>query len=484
MITKFVRRRAVLLLILLTTGIAVPAFSQSESVFSDLPQKTKTNWAADLFYSLFDLNSSNLALNLGGRLAGNSYYNTTFGSIAENIYPGSWYWENGDRFLINQFGHPYQGSTYFASARINGFNFYQSIPFALFGSFQWETMYEMDSSINDLVSTTVGGVFLGEMLHRLFLEIDESPSAGAKIGSFFVSPVGRFNAMHHRPKRENGGNNIRSVMLKAGFEKSFPQFTGHQAEADSWRYPGGYLGVNVVYGDPFTQESRKPYRHFELGVDFTTNIDSYNMQLLSDGYIFSFDPSYADRSSSASIRKTHTSTGLTAHFDLFNVSNDIKDNVGYGNIQFSSNAVDWTVKHAITFSEQVSLSVKAHAGFVLWGASMYNNDIMSDTYLDNTRNTYGMGENLKLFFTVSLKKGGTLEFAATGYHIFNLPVTDTHSGGNVYFINCSVACGIPFTERVGIGAAFRYWNLCGLYDAADNVYRSQMAASTYTSFKF
>jgi hypothetical protein len=409
-------------------------------------------------------------------LAGNSYFTTTIESIAQNIYPGTWFWETGYRLLINQFGHPYQGSTYFASARINGFSFYQSIPFVLLGSFQWETTYEMDSSINDIITTTIGGVSLGEILHRLFLEVNSSPSVGAKIGGFFVNPIDSLNTIYHRPKREKGGGNTRGVLLKAGFEKSFPKFKGHQTEAGSWRNPGGRIGVNVIYGNPFTQKIPKPYDHFEISVDFTTNIASYNMQALSDGYIFSLAPSRT--------QKTFTSTGLTLHYDFFSTSNEIVTNVGYGNIQFSSNAIDWTVKHAIVLSERMYLSVKAHAGIVLWGASMYNDGVMSDGYLNNAHNTYGIGENLKLFFTMSHKKAGTMELAATGYHIFNMPVTATHSSGNTFFLNCSASYDIPVNERIGIGVLLRHWNLFGLYDAAENVYRRLMSAGVYTSFKF
>jgi hypothetical protein len=456
------------------TVITVPAFSQSENISPDLP---RTNSVADTFYTLFDINASNLTLNLGTRLAGSVFFNTTFGTIGHNIYPGTWFWESGDRFFVNQFGHPYQGYTYFASARINGFDFYRSIPFAFIGSLQWEIMYELESSINDVISTSIGGISMGEMLHRLFLEVDESPSAGAKIGGFFISPIERFNTIFNRPKREKGGGNINRFMVKAGFEKTFTHFNGHQTEADAWQSPGGYVGVNVIYGNPFTQEIRKPYDHFETSVDLTTNIASYNLQMISDGAIFSLTP--------LQTQKTLTSTGLTMHYDFFNATNDILNNVGYGNIQFSSNAIDWTVKHAVILSEQAQLSVKAHAGLVLWGTSTYNNNVMRESgYLKDNRSTFGIGENLKLFFTASHKKRGTLELAATGYHICNIPVTASHSTGNVFFLNCSVTYDLPFNEQIGIGATFRHWNLLGRYDAADNVYRRLVSAGVYTSFRF
>jgi hypothetical protein len=74
--------------------------------------------------------------------------------------------------------------------------------------------------------------------------------------------------------------------------------------------------------------------------------------------------------------------------------------------------------------------------------------------MGNTRSAYGMGQNPKLFFTVSRKKSGTLELTATAYHI---PVTAGYSTGNIFFINPSIDYDIPLSERIGIGATFRYW---------------------------
>ena len=42
-----------------------------------------------------------------------------------------WVWDQ-DEFEINQIGHPYQGSIYFAAGRANGFNFWQSFAFESF----------------------------------------------------------------------------------------------------------------------------------------------------------------------------------------------------------------------------------------------------------------------------------------------------------------------------------------------------------------
>jgi hypothetical protein len=454
--------------------VSVMGFSQeTEEQKGAVP--LKRDIIVDTGYALLDINTSNVFLNLGARLGEAGFAATTFRTIGENLSTPRWMWEDGDRFLINQFGHPYQGSTYFAGARANGFNFYESILFGPVGSFLWETTCEPEPSINDLITTTVAGAALGEMLHRLFLEITASPSAAAKIGGFLVSPIDGFSQVYNRSVRESGGGNIYDLSVKSGIEKAFVFFPEHQNEADSWKYPGAHVEVDVVYGNPFEQYSKTPYGHFELFTGITTNISSYDMEIVSDAYIFSFMPEQA---------MAFTSTGLTMHFDFFNATNDRIDNTGYGNIQFSSSAFDWTIKHKRMFSEKSHIEAKAHLGCTFWGNSMYNSNVFTDTYLGNTYNSYGIGENLKLFFTASHQKWGKLEFTALGYHLASIPVNENHSTGHVFFINGSMCYDFPITARIGIGIKQGFSGLFGMYDSAEDVKRYFTSTGIYTKFMF
>jgi len=93
-------------------------------------------------------------------------YAVTMDSIRRNLH-SSWTVDS-DPFKVNQLGHPYQGSMYYGFARSAGFNFWESTGYALAGSALWEIAGETTRpSRNDMVSTGIGGSFLGESLFRM-----------------------------------------------------------------------------------------------------------------------------------------------------------------------------------------------------------------------------------------------------------------------------------------------------------------------------
>jgi len=461
----------------------VDSSKETETAETILP--IKRNLFADISYSILGVTSSNVFLNYVNRLANASFANMTFQDIWGNIVSDpDWMWEDGDRFHVNQLGHGYLGATYYASARVNGFNFYQSMPAALLGAVMWEVLFEPEPAYNDVISTTISGVTFGEMLFRLFLEADTSASFGAVIGGFFLSPTSSHNKIYNRPAFERGGGKIYSLKLSAGAEKTFAYFPENNKHENSWKYPGGFIYADTVYGDPFLQQSKKPYDHFEMFAGFSMNNASYNAVIISDGYLFSINP--------VDTGKKTTSTGLSMHFDIFNSSNDFKNNEGVGNINFSSNAIGWTLKHIYHFTEKSHLEIKTHINAILWGTSTYNNkenniELWGSPF--DALCTFGFGENIKLSFSLAHKKAGRLDLSMYGYHIFAMPFPSdspegSRSKGNVFFLYGSLNYDLPFTEKVGIGVKETYRELFGKYDTVGEIDRRLLTTCFYVWFKF
>lgn len=130
------------------------------------------------------------------RFSGISDYDSDLSSIRDNL-SSSWN-DDKDPFKINQLGHPYQGSMYHGFARSAGLNYWESLGYTLAGSAFWEIAGEkVPPSKNDMISTGIGGSFLGEVLFRmsnLVLEKGGStPSFWHELGAAAISPATGFN---------------------------------------------------------------------------------------------------------------------------------------------------------------------------------------------------------------------------------------------------------------------------------------------------
>ena len=117
-------------------------------------------------------------------------YRSSLRSIRRNLH-ASWVVDR-DPFLVNQLGHPYQGSMYHGFARASGLGYWEAAGYTFLGSALWEIAGETTTpSRNDQVASGIGGSFLGEALFRmanLILEHDGLPPAWREIAAAATSP--------------------------------------------------------------------------------------------------------------------------------------------------------------------------------------------------------------------------------------------------------------------------------------------------------
>lgn len=149
-------------------------------------------------------------LNGTARLASaDSTFHSTWDSFVDHL-DGPW-WYDTDKFATNQFGHPYQGHLYYSSARTLGHGFWTSSAHAFAGSLLWEVGMELEPpSVNDQITTTVAGSFLGEILYRMSNRILDgggaAPSFWRHLAAAAVSPMNGLNRLfykdRHRPPAE------------------------------------------------------------------------------------------------------------------------------------------------------------------------------------------------------------------------------------------------------------------------------------------
>ena len=214
----------------------------------------------------------------------NGFYelaNLARGQVTARITPKTWWanMEQGwvwdlDEFLVNQIGHPYQGSNYFNAARANGLTFWESAGLTAFGSGTWEYFGETNhASVNDLINTTLGGIALGEMFHRVAWLVRDTRATGKprlwkEIAATAIDPV-------TGAKRFLSGDASR---LSDKPDEMVPSRIGGIASAGVlWRGTNTsafnsagdpFLELDLLYGDPTSGRSRTPYDAFGVLLRF------------------------------------------------------------------------------------------------------------------------------------------------------------------------------------------------------------------------
>jgi len=374
-------------------------------------------------------------------------------SIRRN-FTERWWWEDNDDFWVNQLGHPLQGMFSFGAGRLNGFNFYQSVLFSSFGGFIWESLGESNfASMNDFITTATGSLAMGEMFYRLYIE---ACAAGVPAPlAFLINPMAGFHRMVTGWEPPNVGRNLELLQFYAGGNRAVTRYTVSNKENDlfSFRGQSAEIGVKLVYGNPFEQETWVPYRQFEFSFSFGMNPGDYiNLLLISDGYLFSFSPVYSETDA--------LSTGLSMHLDYRAMGEfSMEDST----INQFSNALDWTVKYQHWFSEDVSFQSKLHSGITFFGASKYfaNTPVINDLgHIKKDYNNYGWGPNAKGLLALKHYKWGGLDLNLYYYMLLTFPGTTYLAHGTVNMLFADLGYTYFITKHLSasvIYAVAREW---------------------------
>lgn len=105
---------------------------------------------------------------------------------------------DNNTFEINFIGHPLTGAYCYALPRANGMSLAASAAYGFAASFLWEYVIELQEkiSLNDLITTPVSGIAIGEFISRLSVYLNSAPGGGRPIHRAFGWTLGLTQALH------------------------------------------------------------------------------------------------------------------------------------------------------------------------------------------------------------------------------------------------------------------------------------------------
>jgi hypothetical protein len=247
---------------------------------SDHPSRPRDAWGVsrNLGWGI----AQNLAINWVSSGVNEYLRNANFNQIS----PRSW-WGNlehgltfdDNEFKTNQYLHPWNGGMYYNTGRSNGFGYWGAALFALGGAFFWECCGETHPmSYNDLISTGIGGVAVGEQMYRMSSQLLDNHAGGVErvlreTGGFLIAPVrgfnrlvsGRASAKHANPEDPQDWRGSHARFLVSAGVRVIGEGESLSENTNSY----SYLGLHHTFGNVFENKRRKPFDSITADYQFS-----------------------------------------------------------------------------------------------------------------------------------------------------------------------------------------------------------------------
>jgi hypothetical protein len=445
----------------------------SGSLFESEPELETAPPKKHYFLALGWVLASNVSLMTFNRFVLNAEYAQVSGDTIQSNLKGPWVWDQ-DEFSVNHLGHPYQGSTYFVSARVNGLSFAESVLYTVIGSTTWEIFCENEApSYNDLIATTMGGVQVGEMAHRLYVETDPLNS----FLSFMVSPVDYIK--YHTSKKEKRKRKYRKIevldlSLYTADVWTSVTFKDKDREDDNSEHPFIFGGaLDVVYGKSYGLNTRKPFENFEFSANIGAGKNYFQATIFSDAFLFAVNPFSKGR--------FQTSLGMSTHYDVIYTDE----------IMYSGNAIGFTGKQRISLPHQHTLYWALHLNWLVLGSSDYYYFVsgeIDDPENGEERRNYdlGTGANTKIMAGYSNPFWGSLGFSYLFTAMQTIPgsVPDEGSSGYTIIGMWQVFYEHRLWDSIWLGISNNIYHKKGYYKDAENLSHFADYGSLYMKMKF
>lgn len=432
--------------------------------------------------SILEVTMMHISLNFYNRVIDQQPYgNITPQTMWSNLTT-PWVWDN-DEFYINQLYHPYQGSMYFVAGRANGLNFWQSMIPTMYGVLTWEYLMETEiQSLNDLIITPMSGIYVGEILHRTYQEVEDVFLPLAIVISPFDA-LTRFASGQKSPRVNGSISNFDafggySFVLANQYMESNPDY--NISDYPNNNYPDVrkynkssnlYFGFNYGYGNQYGHTTREPMDSFDLNFAMIVKPGYFMYSIISDGLILS-----------KSLNTDCDSTlGLTYNYDYLMASD----------LNYNNNSLGLTLAQRYYFNEEQTrtLKYKTCVSFAVDGCSEYYylHSIYkraSDEGIEQRLYDIGFGPNFK--FDINFVDPVFGKFYANGFASWYYTPSFTKPWEGSTGSNLVLMSQFGYEHKVydnfslGINELLYYKH--GFYDSVDDITHKMAHTNIYVKY--
>lgn len=383
-------------------------------------------------------------------------------SIKANLN-SSWVWDQ-DEFSVNHIGHPYQGSFYYIAGRSNELGFIPSSLITVGNSILWELFLETETpSRNDLIATSLGGIALGEILHRasvatFFYNIPIAITLSPMDGFTIAITPGKSAPSPHDTSFSFGQVSFGAGIVRAAhlFENGLTTNTlENEPLSKSWTLN---LMADATYGSLFGVPTLEPFSQFELTFSTQISPSYYSVVFLSDGVLLA--------GNLFPLSQNNTTLALSLHYDL----------VYSKSVNFSANSIGLSWKTQKKNTKNRESWIKLHANWVVLGANDYVYLRVEPERVNQAgeeRRDYDLGTGLGLKFStgLSFSEKAFIEIGYSGYGMRTIPASVPDGGSDGYTL---IGIGsLQFEQNIKnnlySGIALGFWHKQGIYQNAPDV---------------
>lgn len=235
-------------------------------------------------------------------------------TVADNLRTGLTL-EDRDKLTTDQLGHPIHGGLFFNTARTNGFTFWESTVFSAVGAYTWQMAMERDAhSLNDVVTTAMGGPTIGEPMYRLSRMILDDAVRGTErvlreIAAALVNPMSALTRLVTGEIWKVGKNpdDRFPSLFVTSLDGGYRHIGYRRLEAKDQ----GLVSFTVRYGDPFLKPGDpKPFDAFELSGDLSSPSSAWLTRIEIRGLVAGWDVGRSEKAGNL--------IGILFEFDYFN----------------------------------------------------------------------------------------------------------------------------------------------------------------------